>query len=406
MSNPLNNKQVLKMTGPEMFWILTFSTGLMAFSAPAGLNLMALRLLVLEILIIIGLFIAKTNPQWSYAIIIYAIYILWLVIGMAYSPAPSYGFRVILKYLYPFLIMLFASAIVRDKEIFFKAALGARIIALIALIFTLSHLEHIIAPGVFWYGTAKAINYISISIFSVALFFYTNQKKVNAFYSILFILPCFIWVFRTSIVGTGIALMTFALFKYRLKALPLILGMLVVGVILVFSVPSLKEKMFFNENNTTISSLESNEITINDINTNGRTAVWEWSLNNFYHKNELVGCGTGNLQEVFYSLKHPFGTIKIVHNDYVQILCDNGLIGIILFGLSFILIIIHSYIVFSNKKYDTAIHICAIVAGASTAGILITLFTDNVVNYSMATISYPCGFYGMMLGMLSKYKLK
>ena len=36
MTNPLNREQKMVMDGPEMFWVLTFSTGLLAFSAPAG----------------------------------------------------------------------------------------------------------------------------------------------------------------------------------------------------------------------------------------------------------------------------------------------------------------------------------------------------------------------------------
>ena len=119
MVNPLNREQKMVMDGPEMFWVLTFSTGLLALSAPGALDLMAIRLMVLEIFCIVGLFICKRSPQWSPAIVLYLLYIVWLVIGLSYSPAPGYGFRVILKYLYPLLIMLFASATVRDKEVFY-----------------------------------------------------------------------------------------------------------------------------------------------------------------------------------------------------------------------------------------------------------------------------------------------
>lgn len=137
MTNPLNREQKMVMDGPEMFWVLTFSTGLLAFSAPGALDLMAIRLMVLEVFCFVGLFICKRSPQWSPAIIFYLIYIIWLVIGLSYTPAPGYGFRVILKYLYPLLIMLFASAAVRDKEVFLKAGIGARTVAIILLLWHL-----------------------------------------------------------------------------------------------------------------------------------------------------------------------------------------------------------------------------------------------------------------------------
>ena len=53
---------------------------------------MAIRLMVLEIFCIVGLFICKQSPQWSPAIVLYLLYIVWLVIGLSYSPAPGYGF--------------------------------------------------------------------------------------------------------------------------------------------------------------------------------------------------------------------------------------------------------------------------------------------------------------------------
>ena len=190
------------MDGPEMFWVLTFSTGLLAFSAPGALDLMAVRLMVLEVFCLVGLFICKRSPQWSPAIIFYLIYIIWLVIGLSYTPAPGYGFRVILKYLYPLLIMLFASAAVRDKEVFLKAGIGARMVAIISIAVAFIPYIGRLFPGVFWYVTARAINYISMCIFSLALFYYTQEKKKNLLLCILFMLPCILWVFRTSIMGT------------------------------------------------------------------------------------------------------------------------------------------------------------------------------------------------------------
>lgn len=49
VKHPLLQRAVLSFSGPEIFWTLLFSTGLLAFSAPAGVDLMALRLLSLEI---------------------------------------------------------------------------------------------------------------------------------------------------------------------------------------------------------------------------------------------------------------------------------------------------------------------------------------------------------------------
>ena len=408
MKYPLDKHRKMWLDGPERFWILTFSTGLLAFSAPGGLDLMTVRLMVLELFCLFGLwFVCKRKVKWSPASVVYVIYLCWLAAGLVYSPAPLYGFRVILKYLYPLLIMLFASAAVRDTEVFLTAGIGARVVALISIVFAFVPFIGKLVPGVFWYGTAEAINYISMSMFSLALISYTRgtrHKKSNIYYMILFVLPCFLWVFRTSIMGTTLAFMVFFIFKYRLKSLPIIYGFILLFVVAIFAIPSVREKMFVDSSSASVSQLESGELSTDNIDSNGRFAMWEWSLDQFYHGRELIGTGTGNLQETFYALRHPFGSIRIVHCDYVQMLCDNGLIGLILFGCSFLFLIFHCFVVYQNHKYHEGIRMCAIVAGSSMAGVLLTMMTDNVINYSMATISYPCGFYGMMLGMMAKYK--
>lgn len=404
MTNPLNREQKMVMDGPEMFWVLTFSTGLLAFSAPAGLDLMAIRLMVLEIFCLVGLFICKRSPQWTPATIFYSIYILWLVVGLSYTPAPGYGFRVILKYLYPLLIMLFASAAVRDKEVFLKAGVGARTVALISIgVFFIPYIGRLF-PGVFWYGTASAINYISMCVFSLALFYYTKEKRKNLLLCILFMLPCILWVFRTSIMGTTLALMTSFFFKYKLKSLPVIVGIMLVAVVAVFTIPSLKEKMFRDSKNISIEQFQNGEISKDDINSNARFATWEYLENRFYDGKELIGSGIGSVQNYMYN-NYIFGGIKVPHSDYVQMLCDSGIIGLVLYLLAIVITVLHSFIMFQRTS-DTAIKMCAIIAGSSLAGVALTLYSDNVVNYSMATLSYPFGFYGMMLGLLKGKKNK
>ena len=398
MVSPLNKSQKMALDGPEMFWILTFSTGILAFSAPGVLDLMAIRLLVLEIFCFVGLFICKRSPQWSAMAIFYFLYIVWLVIGLSYTPAPGYGIRVILKYLYPLFIVLFASAAVRDKEVFLKASLGARTIALISIGVAFIPYVGMLFPGVFWTGTAKAVNYISMCIFSLALFYYTQEKRKNLLLSILFMLPCFLWVLRTSIMGTTMALMMFFFFKYRLKSVPVIFGIAVIAVVAVFTIPNLREKMFKDSDSVSIEQFQRGEISKDDINSNARFSMWEQLEARFYKGNELMGSGTGSVQNYMYS-NFVFGGLKVPHNDYVQMLCDSGVIGLALYLLIIITTISHCFIVY-HRYSDIAIKVCAIVAGSSLTGVAFSMYSDNVVNYSMATLSYPFGFYGMMLGLI------
>lgn len=401
VKNPLVKDQKMKLDGPEMFWVLTFSTGLLALSAPGGLDLMAIRLMVLEVLCFVGLFVVKNKPVWTLPLGLYVIYLLWIIIGCFYSSAPMFGFRVVLKYLYPLLIALFASAAVRNVEVFVKAGLGARFVAVLSLFYYFGPGLWMVAPGVFWYGTAGAINFISIMIFSLALVYYTTEKRKNLFYVILFFIPCFIWVFRTSIMGSLVAIMGFYLIKYKVRSLPIIGGILIAGVIAVFTIPSLHDKMF-KDSSTNIDQFQDGKLSMDDVNTNARAAMWEHLEDRFFVGHELIGSGTGSVQNYMYTHK-IFGGLKVPHSDLVQMKCDTGMVGLGLYAIAGLMIFMHCFFKFQTAR-SIPLKLCAITAGASLAGVLVTLYSDNVVNYSMATLSMPFGFYGMMLGLSKTYK--
>lgn len=401
VKHPLLQREILMFSGPEMFWTLLFSTGLLAFSAPAGLDLMALRLLTLAIFCLMSLSYAKGKPAFPFPVVLYIIFMLWLVVGCFYSPAPAYGVRVILKYLYPLVVCLAASAVVRHPEVMMKSALGARSVALVAWLISLTFVEHVLFPEVFWYVTARAINYISICMFSFALYFYLGKERKNLIYAILFTLPCLLWVFRTSIMGTVVGLMVFSLFRYKVKAFPIIGLIAMLGIACVFYVPAIKEKMFFNQD-VTLTMFINGQIEEEQINTSGRSATWKYFEDRFYKGKEERGSGTGATQHHFYN-NFLFGGIKVMHSDIVQMKCDNGLVALILYYSSVILMITHAFVVFCRQK-NRWIKICAITAGSAMAGVAVTMYSDNVVNYSMCTLSYPFGFYGMMLGLLKAKK--
>jgi len=376
---------------------------MIALSAAGAIDLMALRLLVLEFFCFLAIRHSLNRVVYSVPLKIYTIYLIWIIIGCFYSPAIGYGLRVILKYIYILLIALAGSTIVRDNRVLLSSCLWARKVGIISLILFIPGIGMLLS-GVFWYGTARAISYQFLTVFSLALACFSYQKKKNLIFTIIFCIPCLLWVFRTSIMGTTIALMIFALFKYKLKAIPAIFGVFILFIIIVFSFEPVRNKMFIDSNGKSVEQLQNGQITADDINSNGRFAMWEWSLKKFYDGKELTGSGTGNLQETFYALRHPFSTIKICHNDYVQILCDNGLIGLVLFGGSMLLIIFHCFFVFQHKDYGPVIKIAAISVGSSLGGMLLSMYTDNAINYTMATFSFPLGCYGMMLGLIQKYK--
>lgn len=395
----LNPNMTFQYSGIEIFWCLTFATGVLAMSANVGFDLMAIRLLVLEIFCIIGMTMAINRPVVNLPMKIYIAYLLWIFIGLFYSPSAMYGIRVILKYIYPLLLCLFASAAVRDSEVFFKSSKWARTVGYVTIIISfIPYVERYLFPGLIWYATARAINYISIMIFSLGMFYFSDQKKKNLLFTLLFLAPCLIWVFRTSIMGSLVAIMAFYLIKYKTKAVPIIAGIFILGVVAVFTIPSIKEKMFYDDT-VTIEDFKEGKISEDNINTNYRAYMWEILQNKFYVDHEIAGSGTGAVQNEMYNNSKDYGGLMVPHSDFIQQKCDNGLIGLILYGAIIFFIFVDCFRTYWNPQYSAPLKLCAIVAGASIIGVYVTFYSDNVVNYSMATLSMPFGFYGMMLGM-------
>ena len=323
-----------------------------------------------------------------------------MIIGLSYSPSYNYGIREILKYLFPFLVVLCASAVVKEEEVYFKAIYGAVTIGIISLIFEFIPFIGKLLPGFWWYGTGVAVNYISLSVICLTLSYFTKSRTKFAIFTILFILPCFIWVFRTSIMGTFAAVSAFYFIKYQIKSLPIIFSLFIVGAVLVFTIPSLHEKMFKKESKRTLADLQNNKISDEDISTNGREIIWEHLTSTLYKNNKLSGSGTGAVQQELYTTIVA-GGVNAAHGDYVQILCDNGIIGLVMYISIYVFIFLHCFFLFLRTT-QVPIKMASLMAGASIVGVATTLYSENVVNYSMCTLSMPFGLYGMLLGLLSR----
>ena len=401
-TSPFTGKSNIRYSGDEYFWIITFSTGLLALaSGGIGIDFSAIRLFVLIAFMLWIIIRNISKIRFPFPLQAYAIYITWLVFGLTYCQEIFYGFRVILKYFYPLSIALAASIIVHNKEVFFKSAILARRVALVSFLLTFTPFVTRFIGGVFWYSTAKAISYIAMCMFSMSLLVHNQaEKKKNAFYVIAFIIPCIYWVFRTSMYGTFLAFVSFFLIRDGFKAFPKIILLGIAGVAIVFGVPSVSEKMF-KENTNIISYSQMGELKRDDIRDNNREAMWTEISEKLYAPHKTIGSGTGSTQHYFYTIYKGGMQGGQVHNDFLQILADNGIIGLIFYLSTTFSIFFHCLILY-RKATDPSAKICLLTAGASIIGITATMFSDNTVSYSMATLSFPWGFYGMALGLTKK----
>jgi O-Antigen ligase. len=396
----LKNK-TFKISNLHYLLLFIFSMSLLA----CGQH-MANRMMVTMIMLVLAVFLTHQRISFSGTFFFYLFYLGWLILSiLLITPERGYGFRVFLKYLYPFLIMLFASQLRVNAQFYFKVLKVIIIISLVAVFWQviltrIPVLNRIIGSFIFW-GPA-IIDFYPVPLTISLLLYSETKKKKYLVYAVLFVIPSAFWAIRTGILAFSITVVLFAIIRYQIKSLPYVLVGIAIFIGSVLYIPQVRDKMFFKQMSTEEIIEQREELTTDDIDSSGRFAMWEWSLDRFYHGKEWTGSGTGVLQAVFYSLNHPFGNMRIVHNDYVQILCDNGLIGLILYLSALLSLIIHSLFVYFISK-NRVVKIAAFIAGVSMAGMLSTLYTDNVVNYSMMTLSFPFALYGLFLSIKRFY---
>ena len=82
---------------------------------------------------------------------------------------------------------------------------------------------------------------------------------------------------------------TFFLVKYRIKALPLVVIIGFLGLVSMFYIPAVKNKMFINPNVVTITDFLTNNVDENNIQTNMRKFMWEEATKQFYDGREITG---------------------------------------------------------------------------------------------------------------------
>ena len=403
VKDPIEKNQMMTVTGSQRFFLFLLATGIFSLG-----DMMAARLLFNIIFCFMAIFYCKEGVIKNAVFVLYVLYLIWLIIAIGYSPVPFFGIRVFLKYLYPILVFALATQLVSSKKFVFKGLktiIWVGVAGILFLVF-LGQIPFIkkIAYAIFWWPPA-IMDFLPTAIcVSLALFSFLHKKNY-LWIALLFVLPCIVGVNRTGLVSASLAIVMFSVIRYRFKSLPYIVAGIALFALVVLYVPEFREKMFVKKGMTTEDILtQRNDLTLDDINSNGRFVMWEWSLARFYMPHKWTGSGLGVLQEVFYSYKHPFGTIRIVHNDYVQILCDTGLIGLILYLLIYIFLFIHSIRLAWNKSNPVSLRIVAIITGPSAISMLAAMYTDNVVNYSLMTLSYPFALYGLMVGLEKRLK--
>ena len=355
--------------------------------------------------ILVLLVLGKVRIKFEAVTGMYLVFFLWLCYTMTYTTVRYDGFMLLIKYSIPMLFLWMGYSAIRNEKDLILFLKVVNIAACVYCFFIggqgcklMPWLYYGPIGGQFLTYAGFADFLTSIFIVPMLLYMLTKEKKY---------IFCTLWVLLSTVLqsvrtGMGGMLLVFGvamLLRYKAKALPglLLAGGLFLGVVLF--VPEVNEK-FFGDDAGSVSAadiVQGDAMSMENINTNGRTAIWEMIMEKCYVGNEITGAGLGESMRFLKNWGIKMDSVAIMHNDYVQIISDTGIVGIILIVLFYVVFLLKGIEYVVLKRSSPCVKLTGIMAVSSMAGIAFSMYFDNVVSHSMSSLVMPFIFLGFFL---------
>lgn len=402
------NKNCLYCINQNMFFLIFIVCTAPFFLGQFSLFKYGFYFLMSVYLLLVG----KVKLKIDLIVRAYILFYLWLIISVSYSSARYDSIMLLIKYIIPLLALwLGYSAIEGKYDLFYFSKAVVRTSAVYALIIGgisavfMSWLYFSPIGNMFLKYAGLADYFTSIFIIPFVLYWITN-RKVYLLIAMWLFLSTVLESVRTGLGGMALAGAFYAFFRYKMKSLVYILavGAIFVGVILY--VPSINEKFFGKKAGNVQASeiIQGDALKLDNIQTSGRQFLWELVMRKFYEPNPIMGAGIGTTTKFIKERAQREHTIALLHSDYVQILCDNGIIGIVLLAFFYLCVICKVFHYTYRFKKNIWVKISGTLAVSSLAGVAFSMGFDNVVSHSMTSLINPFIFIGFFLKFIELSK--
>ena len=396
------------LLSPNMYFtIFTICT------APVFLHGMSLYKYALWFLLILLLIYTRViRIRWEGMTMTYALFFLWLCYTMTYTSAPKDGAMMLIKYSLPMLFLWLGYSSLSNKTDLIVLLKAVNIVGCVWCLIMGGFAEKFIFPlYVFMMGicsTYAGFSDFLVSIFIVPILLYWLTKDKKYIYCALWmILSVVLQSVRTAMGGMLLVFAFAILLKNKWRAVPglMMAGAVFVGTILY--VPSVREKFFGEEQNVSALDVATGEaLSFDKIEMNNREYMWERVLENCYKGKEDYGGGLGTSGRFVKIYAAESGAPEMMHNDYLQILCDSGKLGIALLILFYLAVILKVSLHVAWRRSSSMVRATGIMALPSMAGIAFCMYFDNVVSNSMQSMVMPYIYLGFFLKALEIEKLE
>lgn len=398
------------LLSPNMYFtIFTICT------APVFLHGMSLYKYALWFLLILILIYTRViRIRWEGMTMTYALFFLWLCYTMTYTSAPKDGAMMLIKYSLPMLFLWLGYSSLSNKTDLIVLLKAVNIVGCVYCCF-IGGQGYKLMPWLYfspiglqfsrYAGFADFLT--SIFIVPILLFWLTRDRKY-VYCALWMVLSTVLESVRTGMGGMLLVFVFAILLKNKWKAVPglMLAGAVFVGTILF--VPEVNKK-FFGDEGVSVSAMDiasGRAFSFEKMDMNNREYMWERVLENCYKGKETIGGGLGTSGRFVKNYAMESGAPEMMHNDYLQILCDSGKVGIALMMLFYLTVIMKVSRNVAMRRSSTLVRATGIMALPSMAGIAFSMYFDNVVSNSMQSMVMPYIYLGFFLKALEIEKLE
>jgi O-antigen ligase len=400
---------VLSWKDPKSFLLLVLLAGPLQIGQPLGealggtINLSAIWLLALLVLGLLALTsrASKLSQPPSAPEVTYLLFLAWCVVRAAGAEDVGFAARMVAKLAFPFVVLCLARRfIIRDEDRFRLMRLLAMTAAVVVAIG--GGLTQYVASTIARTGRFIFIDYAALADYTtmMALAALVSQRLFQRrayiwLYVLLAASPVF-YAIRTGIVATTAGSLAF-FFSGASRIKGAVLGALVyaAAVTSLFVLPSAAEHMFYRAAKVDPSAVALNPTTLDlgTVDSSGRFAMWKWVLDTLFWPSPVSGSGLGACQKLLYSGAR--GRVRVVHNEYVRLLADVGVVGVGLLAVFVVTCVVCAWWTLTRGTTPGG-RACAHAALAMLVAWSVAMYVDNLLDYVLFATQYPFAFVGMM----------
>ncbi|HSJ32647.1 MAG TPA: O-antigen ligase family protein [Longimicrobiales bacterium] len=392
LTRPLAIVGLMLVIGPADLSVLTGGFKSM-FEQLGGLDMNGIRLLGMSAALALVIMADRQIARQVFrpAAVFYVLLILYCAASLLFSPAPLDGARLVLKIAYPLLVFIVIVGLLPERatldRLMDAVLVGAAVLCLVVnpLYLAFGGFEREIGGYIRLRGLGAHQNPFAFYLVAALLMSFVRFTTRLQIRYLLLCAVCSFWmvltITRIASLAIVVALLTIgvvnAVLTRRTRALA---GAVAAGVLLAipFAGPVLQRTLgFVPTPGELLALMRSPQVLIQTMNWEGREAFWAVVFD-AYLASPGLGLGMGASSAVL-RLHFPSFSAPVVHNDYLRLLSEAGVVGVVLFGCALMAWWVST--MRAARTGDRTVREYALPAFGCIAALSIIGLTDNVFDY-------------------------